>query len=59
MCDNGDKTMGKLKLVSALLPVETMRASEELLRRRKGMHVRDTFGTNNPKGNGNLDGTRR
>jgi hypothetical protein len=59
LCNDLEKTMRKLGLVDALMSVETMRASEEFMRRRREMKVRDTYGTPDPKKKWNVDGTRR
>lgn len=51
--------MRKVGLVAALMSVEAMRASEEFMRRRREMTVRDTYGTPDPKNKRNVGGTRR
>lgn len=59
LCNNVEKTMRKVGLVEPLMSVETMRASEEFMRRRREMIVRDTYGTPDPKKKWNVDGTPR
>jgi hypothetical protein len=46
--------MRKVGLVEPLMSVETMHASEEFMRRRREMTVRDTYGTPDPKNKWNV-----
>lgn len=59
LCNTLESTMRKQGLVAAPMSVETMRASDEFMLRRRDMRVRNTYGTRDPKGRWNVDGTPR